>query len=79
MRGLVCLYVCFVCSENRIYCKKKVLFCVYCLYLWMLYIVYLDSIFISTEDILPLMLFMLSRGYLVSFFYGVTLLEVLCL
>lgn len=26
MRGLVCLYVCFVCSENRIYCKKKVLF-----------------------------------------------------
>lgn len=45
----------------------------------MLYIVYLDSIFISTEDILPLMLFMLSRGYLVSFFYGVTLLEVLFL
>ncbi len=79
MRGLVCLYVCFVCSENRIYCKKKVLFCVYFLYLWMLYVVFLDSIFISVEGTLLLLLFILLRGYLVSFFYVVTLLEVLFL
>lgn len=79
MRGLVCLYVCFVCSENRIYCKKKVLFCVYFLYLWMLYVVCLDSIFISVEGTLSLLLFILFRDCLVSFFYGVTLLEVLFL
>lgn len=79
MRGLVCLYVCFVCSENRIYCKKKVLFCVYFLYLWMLYVVCLDSIFIFVEGILFLLLFIPLRGYLVSFFYVVTLLEVLFL
>ena len=45
----------------------------------MLYVVFLDSIFISVEGTLLLLLFILLRGYLVSFFYVVTLLEVLFL
>lgn len=45
----------------------------------MLYLVCLDSIFISAEGILSLLLFILSKGYLVRFFYMVTLLEVLFL